>query len=414
MDPPERGNASATTLLGLITRGALKWHQEREDDGSSRKNNTTVTAPPDEVGTVPPRMEDSALALYDFLRCKEFDVLYMRRRLEKIAFTLHRAGVRSLSENLPSGHARMLTTKTLTSRPIEVVAAHDDGPSLVPLKGKEKANTEVSRSYKSKKKPKVEEGINAANIPYSVVPAFCDSQGESVRDEAALQSLPAIAKAQVLTTLANSFEPRVPARRLEISESSRPCTCRKCLAIMQPCPTEEGVVSSQENTYSVPRKWMRGKGRVTIQFDCCYNYAEGNGTPPGILHRVITDPISSPFKIYASKARVLSNFRPRERVRSDVPCRNGAAAGKCGFWGSRVSTKASIGKAKPVPVYSLISGSIGGVEATVKERESSRFNSIGRQSLTKVKAPGPKKYLGERNAKDLEKIWAMTKSTLEV
>ena len=26
-------------------------------------------------------------------------------------------------------------------------------------------------------------------------------------------------------------------------------------------------------TYSEPRKWMRGKGRVTIQFGCCYNYA---------------------------------------------------------------------------------------------------------------------------------------------
>jgi hypothetical protein len=28
-----------------------------------------------------------------------------------------------------------------------------------------------------------------------------------------------------------------------------------------------------ERTYSEPRKWMRGKGRVTIQFGCCYNYA---------------------------------------------------------------------------------------------------------------------------------------------
>lgn len=30
---------------------------------------------------------------------------------------------------------------------------------------------------------------------------------------------------------------------------------------------------SAERTYSEPRKWMRGKGRVTIQFGCCYNYA---------------------------------------------------------------------------------------------------------------------------------------------
>jgi hypothetical protein len=28
-----------------------------------------------------------------------------------------------------------------------------------------------------------------------------------------------------------------------------------------------------ERTYTEPQKWMRGKGRVTIQFGCCYNYA---------------------------------------------------------------------------------------------------------------------------------------------
>lgn len=37
-------------------------------------------------------------------------------------------------------------------------------------------------------------------------------------------------------------------------------------------------------TYTAPRKWMRGKGRVTIQFGCCYNYAvDKMGRPPGIL-----------------------------------------------------------------------------------------------------------------------------------
>ncbi|KAL5707257.1 mRNA N(6)-methyladenine demethylase [Ranunculus cassubicifolius] len=29
----------------------------------------------------------------------------------------------------------------------------------------------------------------------------------------------------------------------------------------------------RERTYTEPRKWMRGKGRVTIHFVCCYNYA---------------------------------------------------------------------------------------------------------------------------------------------
>ena len=37
-------------------------------------------------------------------------------------------------------------------------------------------------------------------------------------------------------------------------------------------------------TYSAPRKWKRGKGRVTVQMGCCYNYAtDKDGHPPGIL-----------------------------------------------------------------------------------------------------------------------------------
>ncbi|KAH0454324.1 hypothetical protein IEQ34_016248 [Dendrobium chrysotoxum] len=52
-----------------------------------------------------------------------------------------------------------------------------------------------------------------------------------------------------------------------------------------------------EYTYSEPKKWMRGKGRVTIQFGCCYNYAEKNGIPPGILRNVIADPIPNLFKL---------------------------------------------------------------------------------------------------------------------
>lgn len=35
-------------------------------------------------------------------------------------------------------------------------------------------------------------------------------------------------------------------------------------------------------TYSAPRKWMPGKGRITMQFGCCYNYAtDSEGRPPG-------------------------------------------------------------------------------------------------------------------------------------
>ncbi|KAJ3672532.1 hypothetical protein LUZ60_007253 [Juncus effusus] len=53
-----------------------------------------------------------------------------------------------------------------------------------------------------------------------------------------------------------------------------------------------------DRTYSEPRKWKRGKGRVTIQFGCNYNYAKDNeGNPPGILRKTSADPIPSLFKL---------------------------------------------------------------------------------------------------------------------
>lgn len=41
-----------------------------------------------------------------------------------------------------------------------------------------------------------------------------------------------------------------------------------------------------DRTYTEPQRWMRGKGRVTIQFGCCYNYAT--------VHTLVlsSDPIS--------------------------------------------------------------------------------------------------------------------------
>ncbi|KAL3525282.1 hypothetical protein ACH5RR_013654 [Cinchona calisaya] len=51
-------------------------------------------------------------------------------------------------------------------------------------------------------------------------------------------------------------------------------------------------------TFTAPQKWMRGKGRVTIQFGCCYNYAmDKDGNPPGILKNEVVDPIPDLFKI---------------------------------------------------------------------------------------------------------------------
>ncbi|XP_010446824.1 PREDICTED: uncharacterized protein LOC104729570 [Camelina sativa] len=54
----------------------------------------------------------------------------------------------------------------------------------------------------------------------------------------------------------------------------------------------------QERTFATPKKWMRGKGRVTIQFGCCYNYiTDRQGNPPGILKRGAVDPMPSLFKV---------------------------------------------------------------------------------------------------------------------
>ncbi|KAH0700172.1 hypothetical protein KY284_014387 [Solanum tuberosum] len=54
----------------------------------------------------------------------------------------------------------------------------------------------------------------------------------------------------------------------------------------------------KERTYTTPTKWMRGKGRVTIQFGCCYNYApDKSGNPPGILKSGTVDPLPDLLKV---------------------------------------------------------------------------------------------------------------------
>ncbi|KAJ4837645.1 hypothetical protein Tsubulata_032328 [Turnera subulata] len=51
-------------------------------------------------------------------------------------------------------------------------------------------------------------------------------------------------------------------------------------------------------TYTAPKKWLKGKGRITIQFGCCYNYGvDKNGNPPGILQNELVDPLPSLFKV---------------------------------------------------------------------------------------------------------------------
>ncbi|KAJ6367237.1 hypothetical protein OIU77_003577 [Salix suchowensis] len=54
----------------------------------------------------------------------------------------------------------------------------------------------------------------------------------------------------------------------------------------------------KERTYSAPQKWMKGKGRVTLQFGCCYNYAtDKNGNLPGIIQDEMVDPMPDLFKV---------------------------------------------------------------------------------------------------------------------
>ncbi|KAK9828875.1 hypothetical protein WJX72_002516 [[Myrmecia] bisecta] len=43
-------------------------------------------------------------------------------------------------------------------------------------------------------------------------------------------------------------------------------------------------------TFSAPRKWSPGKGRMTIQFGCCYNYAvDREGRKPGIIPEEVVE-----------------------------------------------------------------------------------------------------------------------------
>ncbi|KAL0332730.1 UNVERIFIED_CONTAM: RNA demethylase ALKB, partial [Sesamum calycinum] len=58
----------------------------------------------------------------------------------------------------------------------------------------------------------------------------------------------------------------------------------------------------EERTFSAPQKWMRGKGRITLQFGCCYNYAvDKNGNPPGILKNETVDPLPHLFKVMVKR-----------------------------------------------------------------------------------------------------------------
>ncbi|KAL0021789.1 hypothetical protein WJX77_000694 [Trebouxia sp. C0004] len=58
---------------------------------------------------------------------------------------------------------------------------------------------------------------------------------------------------------------------------------------------EEWVIQGKQGqlrgrTFSAPRKWARGKGRITCQFGCCYNYAiDSEGRKPGIVAEEVVE-----------------------------------------------------------------------------------------------------------------------------
>ncbi|XP_043717821.1 RNA demethylase ALKBH9B-like [Telopea speciosissima] len=64
---------------------------------------------------------------------------------------------------------------------------------------------------------------------------------------------------------------------------------------MLQCLGKEGQL--KPHTCSEPKKWMCGKGRVTLQFCCCYNYVvDKKGNPLGIIQDEEVDSMPSMFK----------------------------------------------------------------------------------------------------------------------
>lgn len=72
--------------------------------------------------------------------------------------------------------------------------------------------------------------------------------------------------------------PYCPTRALT-SPPERP---RLHAPLRPPRPMQGRAGQLLGRTFSAPKKWLPGKGRVTMQFGCCYNYAtDAQGRPPG-------------------------------------------------------------------------------------------------------------------------------------
>jgi hypothetical protein len=62
-----------------------------------------------------------------------------------------------------------------------------------------------------------------------------------------------------------------------------PLTCYLPPPLISCCLLLQGRAGRMRGrTFSAPKKWLPGKGRMTMQFGCCYNYAtDSQGRPPG-------------------------------------------------------------------------------------------------------------------------------------
>eukprot|EP01018_Ginkgo_biloba_P011582 Gb_21598 [translate_table: standard] len=69
-----------------------------------------------------------------------------------------------------------------------------------------------------------------------------------------------------------------------------------------------------EHTYLKPKTWMQGKGRVTLQFGCCYNYrSDEYGNRIGISQVDEVDPIPKLF-IKVIKRLIRCHILPTDYV----------------------------------------------------------------------------------------------------
>ncbi|KAF9603711.1 hypothetical protein IFM89_037474 [Coptis chinensis] len=76
----------------------------------------------------------------------------------------------------------------------------------------------------------------------------------------------------------------------------------------------------ETRTFSAPKKWMKGKGCVTIQFGCCYNYAVlKDGREPGILRDEHVDPIPPFFKVVIRRSVLVLKRNGADVAKHCVP-----------------------------------------------------------------------------------------------